>query len=207
MFVSRPPDLIVPIGGPASTFAHRYRQRLFPATPMLLAAVDERHLQQFTFTPDETVVAVRHDAPQAIETIQKILPQTSTVFVVIGNSPLEQFWREDLVSEFATFSEPVNICLGQRTIFRRNAEALCHSSAELGDLLRAPLCGCRWISSYRGRCAGAASRCGRCAHFRSGKQPVGTRNRRRPFDVHGRFEPYLSRRRCSDSESRIVGKR
>src|SRR5262249_29765299 len=46
MFASRPPDLIVPIGGPASTFAHRYRSRLFPDLPMLMTAVDERHFEQ-----------------------------------------------------------------------------------------------------------------------------------------------------------------
>jgi hypothetical protein len=41
MFGNRPPDLIVPIGGPASTFAHRYRTQLFPSTPMLITAVDQ----------------------------------------------------------------------------------------------------------------------------------------------------------------------
>src|SRR5436190_153300 len=90
MFASRPPDLIVPIGGPAATFAHRNRQELFPGTPTLIAAVDDRHLEKVTLTSTEAVVPVRHDAAQAIENIRKVLPQTRIVFVVIGNSPLEQ---------------------------------------------------------------------------------------------------------------------
>jgi hypothetical protein len=31
------------IGGPAAKFAQKYRSRLFPSTPMLMAAVDHRH--------------------------------------------------------------------------------------------------------------------------------------------------------------------
>jgi hypothetical protein len=117
MFASRPPDLIVPIGGPASTFAHRYRQQLFPTAPMLMAAVDERHLQKVTFTATEAVVAVRHDAPKAIENIRRVLPQTTTIFVVIGNSPLEQFWREGLNSELKRFQNQLTFVWGNELSF------------------------------------------------------------------------------------------
>ena len=45
MFVDRPkPDLIVTIGGPAAVFARKYRQQLFPDTPILFASVDQRYL-------------------------------------------------------------------------------------------------------------------------------------------------------------------
>jgi signal transduction histidine kinase len=138
MFASRPPDLIVPIGGPASTFAHRYRQRLFPATPMLMAAVDERHLQKVTFTATEAVVAVRYDAAQAIENIRRILPQTTTVFVVIGNSPLEQFWREDLNSELKRFQNQLTFVWGNELSFAemlKRCAALPPNSAILYALL------------------------------------------------------------------------
>jgi len=43
-FGKQSPDLIMPIGGPAAKFAQKYRSRLFPSTPMLMAAVDHRHL-------------------------------------------------------------------------------------------------------------------------------------------------------------------
>jgi signal transduction histidine kinase len=117
MFASRPPDLIVPIGGPASTFAHRYQQQLFPATPILMAAVDERHLHEVTLAPTEAAVAVKHDAPRAIETIRRVLPQTSTVFVVIGNSPLERFWRDDLAREFQRFGKQLTFLWGNELSF------------------------------------------------------------------------------------------
>ena len=38
------PDLIMTTAGPAALFARKYRQQLFPDTPLLFAAVDERFL-------------------------------------------------------------------------------------------------------------------------------------------------------------------
>src|SRR5262249_46714595 len=50
-------DLIVAIGGPATKFAQKYRDQLFPSTPLLLASVDERHLDS-SVTRNITTVAV-----------------------------------------------------------------------------------------------------------------------------------------------------
>jgi signal transduction histidine kinase len=117
MFADRSPDLIVPIGGPASKFAVAYRQRLFPAAPMLLAAVDQRHLRSADLTSNDAVVAVMHDAGKAIEDIQTVLPKTRTVFVVIGDSPVERFWREDLGREFQRFQNQLTFIWGNDLSF------------------------------------------------------------------------------------------
>src|SRR5262249_38754156 len=116
-FPDRPPDLLVPIGGPASTFAQKNRQRLFPATPMILAAVDQRHLQGARLTDKDTAVTVAHDASLTIETIRRILPQTRTIFVVLGDSQLDRFWRASLGREFQRFSGQLNFVWGNELIF------------------------------------------------------------------------------------------
>ena len=89
-------DLVVPIGGPAAVFAQTYRQQLFPTTPMLLAGVDRRFVQNRALAANDTAVAVEHDPPQMIETILRLLPDTRTVFVVIGASQFEQFWLKEV---------------------------------------------------------------------------------------------------------------
>jgi signal transduction histidine kinase len=89
-------DLVVPIGGPAAVFAQTYRQQLFPATPMLLAGVDRRFVQNRALAANDTAVAVEHDPPQMIEAILRLLPDTRTVFVVIGASPFEQVWLREV---------------------------------------------------------------------------------------------------------------
>ena len=54
-FADRPkPDLIVTIAGPAGVFARKYRQQLFPDTPVLFAAVDERYLQDPPLSANDT---------------------------------------------------------------------------------------------------------------------------------------------------------
>ena len=89
-------DLVVPIGGPAAAFAQMYRQQLFPTTPMLLAGVDRRFVQKRAVAVNDAAVAVEHDPPQMIETILRLLPDTRTVFVVIGASQFEQFWLKEV---------------------------------------------------------------------------------------------------------------
>jgi PAS domain S-box-containing protein len=97
-------DLVVPIGGPAVTLAQTYRRQLVPTTtPMLLAGVDRRFVQNGALAANDTAVAVEHDPPQMIETILRLLPDTRTVFVVIGTSPFEQFWLEELKRGFRRF--------------------------------------------------------------------------------------------------------
>ena len=104
MFAGRHLDLIVPIGGPATVFAQKYRQLLFPTTPMLVTAVDERFVQTASLTPNDTVVPVAFDAPQNIEGILRLLPATESVYVIVGGSWSEQFWSEELHREFQRFN-------------------------------------------------------------------------------------------------------
>ena len=58
-FVDRPkPDLIVTVAGPAAVFARKYRQQLFPDTPILFASVDRRFLDDAPLGDKEAAVAV-----------------------------------------------------------------------------------------------------------------------------------------------------
>ena len=98
-------DLVVPVGGPAAVFAQTHRQQLFPTAAMLLAGVDRRFVQNRALTANDTAVAVEHDAPQMIETILRLLPDTRTIFVVIGASQFEQFWLEELKRGLRRFED------------------------------------------------------------------------------------------------------
>ncbi len=105
-FVDRPkPDLIVAIAGPATVFARKYRQQLFPDTPTLFASVDQRYLGSAPLGEDETAVAVVNDYPRAIEGILQLLPQTRQVVMVIGSGQLGQFWHRELEDAFRRFHD------------------------------------------------------------------------------------------------------
>lgn len=102
-----PQSLVVCVGGPAARFVQQHRQQLFPTTPMLFAGVDERHLKAAVLTTNDTVVAVRHDPVLALENLLHVLPQTTNVAIVLGDSPLEQFWGAEMRRAFEPFTNRV----------------------------------------------------------------------------------------------------
>lgn len=109
LFSQRRPDLVVTIGGPAARFAQLHRQRLFVDTPLLITALEERTVQKAALTANDAVVALRLDLPAAMENILRLLPDTDRVFVVIGDSPLEQVWTKELRQAFEPVASRVHI--------------------------------------------------------------------------------------------------
>ena len=97
------PDLIVTLAGPATVFARKYRQELFPDTPLLFAAVDQHFLRDAPLRDNETAVATVNDFPGIVDNILQLLPETNEVFVVTGAGRNGTFWRRELGDEFARF--------------------------------------------------------------------------------------------------------
>ena len=96
LYAKRKPDLIVSIGAPAAAFVQRYRQNLFPAAPMMLTTVDQRRVQYVALGPNDVVVAVAIDYDAALRNILQVLPDTNHIAIVVGTSPIERFWREEI---------------------------------------------------------------------------------------------------------------
>jgi signal transduction histidine kinase len=92
----QPPDLILAIGAPAANFVQRHRKDLFPTTPMVFSAVERRRVDFQKLTEYDTVVASSNDDIVFFENILRVLPLTETISVVVGTSPNETFWREEL---------------------------------------------------------------------------------------------------------------
>jgi signal transduction histidine kinase len=92
LYAQRPPDLIVAFGGPAARFVQRHRADLYPTTPMLLAAVELRRVEQSMLSEEDAVVGVRFDQVALVENILRLLPETKAIAIIIGNSPNERFW-------------------------------------------------------------------------------------------------------------------
>ena len=109
LYADKPPDLIVAIGAPAANFVQRYRERIFPGTPMLFTAVEARRVQYDKLTQDDTVVAVAHDFPASFENILRVLPRTKTIAIVNGASPNETFWLGELRRETAHLAGRVKL--------------------------------------------------------------------------------------------------
>lgn len=105
----RPPDLAVAVGGQAARFVAAHREHLFPATPVLFGGADRRFFPPGTLTPNDAAVPTASDASAEVENILHVLPSTKTVAIVLGSSPLEDFWREELERELAPFETRVRL--------------------------------------------------------------------------------------------------
>jgi signal transduction histidine kinase len=92
-------DLIVSIGAPAAAFVQKHRVLLFPTTPMMLTVVEQRRVRYSSLTANDAVVAVAIDYLGALENILRVLPDTKKIAVVVGSSPIEKYWLEEIRNE------------------------------------------------------------------------------------------------------------
>jgi hypothetical protein len=99
-------DLVVARGIRAGQFYVKYRDELFPNVPLLLTG-DEASLSSVRLRPGDSFVANRVPAVQMVSNVLKLLPDTSTIVVVLGKSPPEQYWVNRLKDEFSPLAARV----------------------------------------------------------------------------------------------------
>ena len=109
LYAGHPLDLIIAFGAPAATFVQQHRQRLFPTVPMVITAVDHRRVQYEKLTENDTVVPITNNVPVVFENILQVLPSTKTIAVLVGASPIERFWTEELRRELAPLANRVQL--------------------------------------------------------------------------------------------------
>ena len=105
LYAQRRPDLIVALGAPAARFVQQHRPNLFPRTPMLLTAVEVLRVDPSMLTEQDTVVGLRNDHVAYVENILRLLPETKTIAMIIGNSPAERLWIRDVQRELKPLIE------------------------------------------------------------------------------------------------------
>jgi signal transduction histidine kinase len=105
--IDQSPDLIIAIGAPAANFVQAHRKDLFPTTPMLYTLVERRRVDFDKLTKYDTVVAITNDDPVFFENILHVLPQTTTIAIVVGASPSETWWRNEVAKSTARFADRV----------------------------------------------------------------------------------------------------
>ena len=103
-FASGAPDLVVTFGPPAAKFYLRHRDELFGATPLLLTALDERHLQGATLQPNDSAVLSKTDIPRLFDNMFQLFPRTKLIAIVVGSSQLERFWVTALKAVLAHYA-------------------------------------------------------------------------------------------------------
>jgi signal transduction histidine kinase len=100
------PDLVVPIGSPAGRFVNKYRDSLFPRTPVIYTGMDRRTLPPGALK-NATFVGEDFKLAGLVEDILALAPDTNHIVVVLGATPLERYWAIEFRKAFAPFMDRV----------------------------------------------------------------------------------------------------
>jgi signal transduction histidine kinase len=109
LFSDQRPDIIITTGAPAASFALQFRQSVLPSAPLLLTAVDRRALQYSALSANDASVPVDINFAGSIENILRILPDTTNIAVVIGNSPHEKEMMERMRAAFQPLTDRMTL--------------------------------------------------------------------------------------------------
>lgn len=88
------PDLIATVGAAAALFTLQQRDALFPGVPVLLMGIDARLAPSQPLLAGDALVTTSLDPVKAFANILRVRPATRKIVMVLGNSPLEHFWRK-----------------------------------------------------------------------------------------------------------------
>ena len=108
LFARRPADLLVAIGAPAMMFFQRHRETL-SGVPMLVVAADKRRLGDLERDGNATAFGISLDLAGVVENILRILPRTTNIEVVTGNSPFERFWQTEFRRDTQRLNDRVRL--------------------------------------------------------------------------------------------------
>src|ERR1700737_4449888 len=136
LFGQRHLDLVITIGSPAVSFFQRYREQLFPSVPAVHTGLDQQRVP--TLTANDVAVSVANDLAVSVDNILRVLPETTNVAIVIGNSPIEKYWAQRMRAAFVPLEKRVSFTWFNELTFDemlKRAAALPPRSAILFGLL------------------------------------------------------------------------
>jgi signal transduction histidine kinase len=102
------PDLVVPIGSPAGRFVAKFRDRLFPGTPVIYTGMDRRTVPPDAITKNATFVGDDFKLAGLVEDILQLAPDTTNIEVILGATPLERYWTIEFRRAFEPFTNRVS---------------------------------------------------------------------------------------------------
>jgi len=136
-FAEQKPDLIVPVSYSAMRFLLEEGKELFPGTPAVALfnarRLDEvqRRIATGTAGRDLTGVASTDEPTRTLDLVLRLQPDIQRVAVVVGCSPVEKFWVDQLKQDFQPYRQRVEVDfltgLTMSDVLRRLAELPPHS--------------------------------------------------------------------------------
>jgi signal transduction histidine kinase len=138
LFAKRKLDLVVAISTPVIRFVQKNRQRLFESVPAVFMGVEQRRIPPDSLTQNDALVVIANDFTEIVNNILKVLPNTANIAVIVGDSPNERYWAEQLQATFKPLERRVSFTWFNKLSFEQmlqQAAALPPNSAIFFGLL------------------------------------------------------------------------
>ncbi len=108
-FEQHPIDLVITVGAPATRFVVAHREKRFAGVPILAVNLATRNISPQMRASHVATVGTLLDLPRTVDDILTLLPETRTVHIIIGASPMEQFWKAAGQIALAGYADRVQI--------------------------------------------------------------------------------------------------
>ena len=107
-YVDRPPAVIVTVGVPASVFATRYGQQIWPAARIVHTSVDGDQ-EQVAIGRGDPVVPRDFQYRRTVEGALELFPAARQVWLIAGATEQDRRWMEIAETELAPLSDRIHI--------------------------------------------------------------------------------------------------
>jgi signal transduction histidine kinase len=98
-------DVVIPWLAPSLDFALKYRQELFPTTPIVFGAIEERQLKDRDLGPGVVGVPMTMDMVPTLEVALRLHPGTRRVVVIAGASSTDTYWEAQARQAFRRYED------------------------------------------------------------------------------------------------------
>ncbi|MBF0550004.1 MAG: PAS domain S-box protein [Deltaproteobacteria bacterium] len=104
-YSARPPDLIFVLLGPALDFTLKYRDEIFPGSPIVFCSLEKRQLEGRHLGPNATGVVSRLDPKGTLDLALQLQPETKQVVVITGTNENDQAYAETTRQAFREYED------------------------------------------------------------------------------------------------------
>ncbi|MBF0507365.1 MAG: hypothetical protein HQK57_00355, partial [Deltaproteobacteria bacterium] len=93
-YSTRAPDLIFVLLGPALDFTLKYRDELFPGTPIVFCSLEKRQIEGRHLGPNVTGVVSQLDSKGTLDLALQLQPEIKQVVVITGTNENDQTYAK-----------------------------------------------------------------------------------------------------------------
>ncbi|MBF0495042.1 MAG: PAS domain S-box protein, partial [Deltaproteobacteria bacterium] len=104
-YSTRAPDLIFVLLGPAFDFTLKYRDQIFPETPIVFCSLEKRQIEGRHLRPNVTGVISHLDSKGTLDLALKLQPEIKQVVVVTGTNENDQAYTKTTRQAFREYED------------------------------------------------------------------------------------------------------